>query len=167
MIAGSSSFFKYIGNKLLYERLWATLLKLKLTSEAKNSSSYYRQGRQLLLTFLAMVTHWSRSTSNFYALIGQNLTMQKIHAASGDLFTDSWSSQSFVASSCDVFNCLFPLDIQNEIQLLYQDCSVIHSWFVYRVLGWEMRHLSKPSEIVKSENRLAGKVSLEIFERFR
>ena len=32
-----------------------------------------------------MVTRWSRSTSNFYALIGQNLTgefMRKIYAAS-------------------------------------------------------------------------------------
>ena len=38
------------------------------------------------------VTRWSRSKSNFYALIGQNLTgelMQKIYAASGNLFTDS------------------------------------------------------------------------------
>ena len=26
-----------------------------------------RQRRQLLLTFLSMVTRWSRSTSNFYA----------------------------------------------------------------------------------------------------
>ena len=37
----------------------------------------------LLLTFLTMVTRWSRSTSNFYALIGQNLTgefMRKIYA---------------------------------------------------------------------------------------
>ena len=40
----------------------------------ENSASCYRQGRQLLLTFLAMFTRWSRSTSNFYALIGQNLT---------------------------------------------------------------------------------------------
>ena len=33
----------------------------------------------------AKVTRWSRSTSNFYALIGQNLTgefMRKIYAAS-------------------------------------------------------------------------------------
>ena len=30
---------------------------------------------------------------------------------------DSWSWQSFV-STCDVFNFLFPLDVQNEIQLL-------------------------------------------------
>ena len=42
-------------------------------------------GRQLFLTLLTMVTRWSRSTSNFYALIGQNLTgkfMRKIYAAS-------------------------------------------------------------------------------------
>ena len=34
------------------------------------------------------------------------------------VYFDSWSRQSFV-STCDVFNCLFPLNIeQNEIQLL-------------------------------------------------
>ena len=46
----------------------------------------------MLLTFLTMVTRWLRSKSNFYALTGQNLTgefMQKIYAASGNLFTDS------------------------------------------------------------------------------
>ena len=37
----------------------------------ENSASYYRQGRQLLLTLLSMATRWSRSTSIFYALIGQ------------------------------------------------------------------------------------------------
>ena len=56
----------------------------------ENSASYYRQGRQLLLTLLTLVTRWSRSTSNFYALIGHNLTgefMGKIYAASWILFT--------------------------------------------------------------------------------
>ena len=56
----------------------------------ENLASYYRQGRQLLLTFLIMVTRCSRSTFNFYALIGQNLTvelMRKIYAASWILFT--------------------------------------------------------------------------------
>ena len=36
-------------------------------------------------TLLTIVTRWSRSTSNFYSLIGQNLTgefMRKIYAAS-------------------------------------------------------------------------------------
>ena len=54
----------------------------------ENSASFwkYRRGRP----FLTMVTRWSRSTSNFYALIGQNLTggfMRKIYAASWKLFT--------------------------------------------------------------------------------
>ena len=37
-----------------------------------------------------MVRRWSRSVSNFYALIGQNVTgefMRKIYAASCNLFT--------------------------------------------------------------------------------
>ena len=45
---------------------------------------------QLLLTFLTKVTRWSHSTSNFYAVIGQNWTvefMRKIYAASWNLFT--------------------------------------------------------------------------------
>ena len=95
------------------------------------------QGRQSLLTFLT-VTRWSRSTSNFYVLIGQNLTgefMRKIYAASGNLRTDSWRWQSFV-SSCDVLNCLFLLDVQNEIPLLSR-LSVIHGWFVYCGFCWQ------------------------------
>ena len=62
----------------------------------ENSASFFknRRGRP----FLTMVTRWSRSKSNFYALIGQNLTdelMRKIYAASWKLFTltaedDSW-----------------------------------------------------------------------------
>ena len=56
------------------------------------------------------------------------------------VYFDSWSWQSF-ESTCDVFNCLFPLDVQNEIQLLSR--VFIHGWFVYWVFGWEMRRLSK------------------------
>ena len=94
-----------------------------------SSWNFYMQGRQSLLTFLT-VTRWSRSTSNFYVLIDQNLTgefMRKIYAASGNLLTDSWSWHSFV-SSCDVLNCLFLLDIQNEIQLLSR--LFCNSWLV-------------------------------------
>ena len=116
MIAGSKSFFlKYIWKKSCS---WATLLKFWFRTDLgrENSTGFYMQGRQSLL----IATRWSRSTSNFYVLIGQNLTgefMRKIYAASGNLLTDSWSWQSFV-SSCDVLNCLFLLDIQNEIELL-------------------------------------------------
>ena len=87
------------------------------------------QGRQSLFTFLT-VTRWSRSASNFYVLIGQNLTgefMRKIYAASGNLLTDSCSWQSFV-SACDVLNYLFLLGVQNEIQLLSR--LFCNSWLV-------------------------------------
>ena len=101
----------------------------------ENSTGFYMQGRQSLLTFLTIVTHWSRSTSNFQALIGQNLTgefMRKIYAASGNLLTDSWSWQGFVSSCDDVFNCLFLLDVPSEIELLTRLFCVIHGWFAMR-----------------------------------
>ena len=53
--------------------------------------------------------------------------MRKIFAACGNLLTDSWSWESFV-SSCDVINCLFPLGVQNEIQLLSR--LFCNSWLV-------------------------------------
>ena len=137
MIAGSSSIFlKCIWNKSCS---WAALLKCWFRTDLgrENSTGFYiyMQGRQSLLTFLT-VTRWSRSTSNSYVLIGQNLTgefMQKIYAASGNLLTDSWSWQSFV-SSCDVLNCLFLLGVQNEIQLLWR--LFCNSWLVCLLRFW-------------------------------
>ena len=131
IIAGSSSiFFKSIWNK---SSSWAALLKCWFRTDLgrENSTGFYiyMRGRQSLLTFLT-VTRWSRSTFNFYVLIGQNLTgefMRKIYAASGNLLTDSWSWQSFV-SSCHVLNCLFLLGVQNEIQLLSR--LFCNSWLV-------------------------------------
>ena len=131
MIVGSSSIYlKCICNKSF---LWAALLKFWFQSDLgrENSTGFYMLGRQSLLTFLAIVSRWSHSTSKFHALIGQNLTgevMQKIYAAFGNLLTDSWSSQGFV-SSCDVFNCLFLLDVAREIELLTRLFCVIHGWF--------------------------------------
>ena len=60
----------------------------KLTLDAKTQPAFwqYRWRRP----FLTMVMRWSRSTSNFCTLIGQNLTgefMRKIYAASWKLFT--------------------------------------------------------------------------------
>ena len=54
------------------------------------------------------------------------------------VYFDSWSWQSFV-STCDVFNCLFPLDVQNEIQLLSE--VFCYSWLVC-LLGFWLRNTS-------------------------
>ena len=53
-------------------------------------------------------------------------------------YFDSWSWQSFV-STCDVFYCLFPLDVQNEIQLL--SGVFCYSWLV-RLLRFWLRNTS-------------------------
>ena len=71
--------------------------------------------------------------------------MWKIYAAYGNLLTDGWSWQIFVSSS-DVLNCLFHSTNTMKYSF-HQDSSVIHCWFVYWVSSWEVRCLSKSSEI--------------------
>ena len=105
----------------------------------ENSASYYRQGRQLLLTFITMVTRWSHSMSNFYVLIGQNLRgAENLCSILKLSYVDSWSWESF-ESTCNVFNCLFLLDVQNEIQLLSK--VLCYSWLVC-LLGFWLRNTS-------------------------
>ena len=66
---------------------------------------------QLLLTFLTKVMLWSVKIWQVSSC-GNLCSILKL------VYFDSWSWQSFV-STCDVFNCLFPLNIvQNEIHLL-------------------------------------------------
>ena len=85
MIAGSSLIFlKFIWNMLC---LCAAQLKFWFQTDLgrENSASYYRQGRQLLLTLLSMVTRWSRSMS--ISDWSKFEFMRKIYAASWILFT--------------------------------------------------------------------------------
>ena len=88
---------------------------------------------------------WSRSTSHFYALIGQNLTdefMRKSYAASWNLFTLTAEADRVLCQLVMFFNCLFLLDVQNEMQLLSR--VFCYSWLVCLLgFGWEMRRLSK------------------------
>ena len=49
------------------------------------------------------------------------------------VYFDSWSWRSFV-STCDVFNCLFPLNVHNVIQLLSEVFS--YSWLVCLLGFW-------------------------------
>ena len=127
MIAGSSSIFLCIGNKLC---LWARTNKILISiwPRTRKFSQFLQVGLthngHPLVSLYSLCSDWSKFDRWVHAEI-------TIYAASGNLFTDSWSWQSFV-SSCDVLNLLFPLDVQNEIYC-FQDSSVIHVWFVY----WE------------------------------
>ena len=92
-----------------------------------------------------MVTRWSRSTSNFYTLIGQNLTgefMRKNYAASWKKFTLTAEADR-VLCQLVMFLTVFFLWMYKMKNNCYQESSVIHGWFVYLVFVWEMRRLSK------------------------
>ena len=94
----------------------------------ENSASYYRQGRQLPLTLLIMVTRWSRFTSNFYALIGQNLTvefMRKIYAASWILFTLTAEADRVLCELVMFLTVFFHWMYKMRFSC-YQESSVIH-----------------------------------------
>ena len=110
-------------------------------------SQFLQAGKtcQLLLTFLAKVTRWSRSTSNFYALIGQHLTgefMRKIYAASWNLFTLTAEADRILCQLVMFLTAFFDWMYKMKYSY-YQESSIIHGWFVYSVFGWEMRRLSK------------------------
>ena len=112
----------------------------------KNSVSYLKM--QAGKTFLTIVTRWSRLTSNFYAIIGQNLTgesMRKINAASYDLFTFTAVADRVLCQLVMFLSVFFHWMYKMKCSC-YQESSVFHGWFVYWIVGWEMRHPSK-SEI--------------------
>ena len=102
----------------------------------------------MLLTFLTIVTRWSRSKSNFYALIGQNLTgefMRKIYA---DLETCLLIAQADrVLCHLVVFLTVFFYWMYKMKYSCHQDSSVIRGWFVYCAFGWEIHRLSKSLEM--------------------
>ena len=92
MIAGSSLIFLIHMKYVVFYMCRTIKILISNWPRKLKFSQFLQAGKtcQLLLTFLTKVTRWSRSTSNFYALIGQNLTgelMRKIHAASWNLFT--------------------------------------------------------------------------------
>ena len=74
----------------------------------------------------------------FFQRLSCNATATEMQLRQG------WGWQSF-ESTCDVFNCLFPLDVQNEIQLLSRVFS--YSWLVC-LLGFSLRNAS----LVKADN---------------
>ena len=92
MIAGSSLIFLIHMKYVVFYMCRTIKILISNWPRKLKFSQFLQAGKtcQLLLTFLTKVTRWSRSTSNFYTLIGQNLTdefMRKIYAASWNLLT--------------------------------------------------------------------------------
>ena len=118
-------------------------------------SQFFQAGKtcQLLLTFLTKVKRWSRSTSNFYALIDQNLSgefMRKIYAASWNLFTLTAEADSVLCQLVMFLTVFFHWTLyKNEIQLLSR--VFCYSWLVC-LSGFWLRNTS----LVKVGNPISG-----------
>ena len=128
MIAGSSLFFfKFIWNMSC---LCAAQLKFWFQTDLgrENSASCYRQGRQLLLTFLAMFTRWSIRAYKLDVKRGQNLTgefMRKIYAASWILFSLTAEADRVLCQLVMFLSFFFHWMYKMKFSC-YQESSVIH-----------------------------------------
>ena len=146
-IAGSSLFFPVIHMKyVVFMSLWPSTIKILISNwpRTRKFSQFFQKYRRRR-PFLTMATRWSRSTSNFYALIGQNLTgefMQKIYVASWKFFTLTAEADRVLCQLVMFLTVFFHWMYKMKYSC-YQESSVIHGWFVYWVSGWEMRRLSK------------------------
>ena len=131
--------FKYV----VFMSLWPRTIRIVISNwpRTRKFSQFfkkYRRGRP----FLTMVTRWSRSTSNFYALIGQNLTgefMRKIHALSWKLFTLTAEADR-VLFQLGMFLTVFSLRMYKLKYSCYQESS-IYSWLLC-LLGFWLRNTS-------------------------
>ena len=98
---------------------------------------------QLLLTFLTKVTRWSRSTSNFFILwlvkIWQVSSCGKFMQHPETCLLWQLKLTEFCVNLWCFLNCLFPLNVQNEIQLLSR--VFCYSWLVC-LLGFWLRNTS-------------------------
>ena len=85
----------------------------------ENSASYLKTQAEKTFCYHghALVTLYVQFLCSDWSKFDSLVHVENLCSILNLFYCDSWSRQGFV-STCDVFNCLFPLDVQNEIQLL-------------------------------------------------
>ena len=134
---------------VVFLSLWPRTIKILISNwprTQKFSQLFTITGGEGLFLPWSRVGHALRPIFMLWLVkIWQVISWGKLCSILKLVYFDSWSWQSFV-STCDVFNCLFPMDVQNEIQLLSRVFR--YSWLVC-LLGFWLRN----SSFVKSEIR--------------
>ena len=117
MIAGSSLFILLIHMKYLDP----AVLRFWFQNDLRriNSGSYLKiqAGKTFSCDGHTLVTLYVQFLCSDWSKFDRWVHAENICSILKLVYFNSWSWQSFV-STCDVLNCLFPLDVQNEIQLL-------------------------------------------------
>ena len=119
MIASSSLFFlKFIWNMSCLCHYGPALLRFWFQTYLghENSASYLKiqAGKTFSYHGHALVTLYVQFLCSDWSKFDRWVHAENLCSILKLVYFDSWSWQSFV-STCDVFNCLFPLDVQNEI----------------------------------------------------
>ena len=101
----------------------------------ENSASYFKiqAGKTFSYPGHALVILYVQFSCSDWSKFDRWVHAENVCSILKLVYFDSWSWQSFV-STCDVFNCLFPLDVQNEIQLLSR--VFCYSWLVCLLFFW-------------------------------
>ena len=101
----------------------------------ENSASYLKiqAGKTFSYHGHALVTLYVQFLCSDWSKFDRWVHAENLCSILNLVYFDSWSWKSFV-STCDVFNCLFPLDVQNEIQLLSR--VFCYSWLVCLSVFW-------------------------------
>ena len=143
MIAGSSFFFQwFIWNMLCSCHYGPALLGFLFQTDLRreNSASFMKiqAGKTFSYHGHVLVTLYVQFLCSNWSEFDRWVHAENLCSILEDVYFDSWSSQSFV-STCDGFNCIFPLYVQNEKQLL----SIVfcYSWLVC-LLGFWLRNTS-------------------------
>ena len=132
--------FKFISNMLCLCQYRPALLRFWFQTDFRRKNSALKYRRDDLFLPWARVGHAPRPIFMLWLVKIWQVSscvrlMQHILKV---VYFDSWSWQSF-ESTCDVLNCLFPLNVQNEIQLLSR--VFCYPWLVC-LLGFWLRNAS-------------------------
>ena len=144
MIEGSSLFFPRIHIKyVVFMSLCPLTIRILISNwplKRKFSQFFLKvqAGKTLSYHGHALVALYVQFLYSDWSKFDRWVHAEKLCSTLKVVYFDSWSWQSFV-STCDVFNCLFPLDVQNEIQLLSR--FFCYSWLVC-LLGFWLRNAS-------------------------
>ena len=142
---------KFISNMLCLCHYRPALLRFWFQTDLrrKNSASFFKiqAGKTFSYHGHALVTLYVQFLCSDWSKFDRWVHAENLCSILKVVYFDSWSWQSF-ESTCDVFNCLFPLNVQNEIQLLSRVFS--YSWLVC-LLGFWLRNAS----LVKADNPIS------------
>ena len=131
MIAGSSLFFKKIHMKCVVFMCRTIKILISNWPRTRKFSRLLQAGKTVPFDFSrhvhALVTLYVQFLCSNWSKFDKWVHAENLCSILNLVYFDSWSWQSFV-SACDVFNFLFPLDVQNEIQLL--SGVFCYSWLV-------------------------------------